>query len=239
MLMASDGQECQRFLDREGREIGCLHLMIFGDWGVGKTSLITRFADDTFYQIFVPNIPIDFRIRRIQLDDINLKLCALDIAGGERFRSVTSSYLRMAHGALLAFDTTCMNSFENLTGWMKHFTSHCYGPAYGNTTESVPNRAYGKAEDIPRIVIGTKSDLIAERQVPSEVAQEYASQNGLCYIETSAKTGDNVEIAYVTLAGLVLEKFSACRIERLPPGTVVPKPDQSKTYQHHHHCFIS
>ncbi len=145
----------------------------------------------------------------------------------------------MAHGALLAFDTTCMNSFENLTGWMKHFTSHCYGPAYGNTTKSVPNRAHGKAEDIPRIVIGTKSDLIDERQVPSEVAQKYASQNGLCYIETSAKTGDNIEIAYVTLAGLVLEKFSACGIERLPPGIVVPKPNQTKTCQCRHHCSIS
>ncbi len=233
--MASDGQECQRFLDKEGREIGCLHLMIFGDCDVGKTSLTTRFADDTFYQIFVPSIGIDFRIRRIQLDDIKLKLLAWDTAGSERsLRDVTSSYLRHAHGALLAFDTTYMKSFESLAGWMKYFNS-----LNGDTTKSVSNRAYGKAGDIPRIVIGTKSDLIDERQVPSEVAQEYASQNGLCYIETSAKTGDNVEIAYVTLAGLVLEKFSTCGIERLPPGTVVPKPDQSKTYQCLHHCSIS
>ncbi len=234
--MASDGNECVRFLDKEGREIRGLHIMTFGDYGVGKTSLMTRFTDDTFYvDAYLPCIGIDFKIRTVRLDDNYLKLFAWDCAGAERFRRYTSpSYLRMAHGALLAFDTTCMESFEHLKEWMDYFNTSYKAPG-----QPVPNRVYGTANDIPRIVVGTKSDLIDDRQVPSETAQEYASENGFSYIETSSKTGDNVEIAYITVAALVLDKFSSHGIERLAPGTVVKKPDQPKTYENTHYCSIS
>ncbi len=234
--MATHEYECQQFLDKEGKEIRGLHLMLLGNYGIGKTSLMTRFTDDAFNaDAYRPCIGVDFKTRTVKLDDNSIKLFAWDFAGAERFRRYMSpSYLRMAHGAFLAFDTTSMDSFTDLQEWMQSFYTLYYG-----TGTSVPNRVYGVAKDIPQILVGTKSDLIDERQVPSEDAQEFASENGLCYIETSAKSGDNVEMAYITLAAQVLKKFSSCGIKRLAPGTVVPKPNQPKTCEQNYYCCIS
>ena len=216
--MASNKQDFCRYVDNNGSTISGLNIVVLGDSSVGKTSLVTRFTDDTFYESYFPCIACDFRVKRVTLDDKNIKLCAWDTVGGWHsestfWKKLALPYLRIAHGIMFLFDVTSLESFENVKNWMGLFEW-----TDTKTDNPVTNRMYESVNEIPYVIIGTKSDLIDKREVPSQMAQDFASQRGLLYLETSAKTGDNIEIAYITTASLVLDKFNQVGIECLLPG---------------------
>ena len=150
-------------------------LVIIGSSGVGKTSLILRFADNYFTDNFISTIGIDFRIRTYIINDKIIKLQIWDTAGQERFRSITSAYYKSANAVIICYDVTSMDSFNNIDGWLSdlYFSS------------------------IPKLLIGNKCDLIDDRQVTSEIAQDYAKQHGCQFIATSAKTSHNIEEAFM------------------------------------------
>ena len=89
-------------------------ILVIGDGGVGKTSLITRFADERFITSYTATIGVDFKSRLITLDDKSIKLQIWDTAGQERFRNITQAYYRGAAGILLAFSLTDLKSFQNI-----------------------------------------------------------------------------------------------------------------------------
>ncbi len=242
--MASNGgqdvTDYQRFLTKDGRIIYGLNIMLFGDPFIGKRSLTTRFVDDSFYDYsHYNNICLDFRIRTVTLDNNTIKLLAWDLAGMgyvfRRFKTLPHIYLRSAHCVMLTFDTTCLKSFEHLKEWVELLKT-----SEKNRKTPVVNNAYGDAQNIPLLVIGTKSDLLDEREVSSEVALEFATEKGLQYIETSAKTGENVEIAFISATALALNRFDAFGIERVPPGTDLKEKQTNNTKaKERQHCIIS
>ena len=113
-----------------------IKLIIIGDTSVGKTSLLLWFAENTFSAQHIATIGkskiakpknniliifstgIDFKIKNLQMDGKNVKLQIWDTAGQERFRTITQSYYKGAQGILLAFDTTNMQTFNNMQAWL-------------------------------------------------------------------------------------------------------------------------
>ena len=160
-------------------------LLIIGDSGVGKSSLMNRFSDNVFSESYINTIGVDFKIRTIEVNGKTIKLQIWDTAGQERFRTIVSSYYRGAHGIMIVFDITDKDSFNNVRMW----------------TEEIKKYA---SSNVKTILIGNKADFESKRQVEYSEAKEYADSNNMNYFETSAKTALNVEKSFFELASLLI-----------------------------------
>lgn len=169
-----------------GRKGPVVKLLIVGDSGSGKSSLLLRFCDDQHIPNYISTIGLDFKVKPVEIEGQNVRLQLWDAAGQERFRSIVAAYYRGAHGIALVFDLTDPLSFQSVRNWMKQIEAH------SNTSK-------------PSIVlIGNKSDLA--RQVSMEEAKALSDEFAIPYFETSAKTGDNVNGAIKHLATLALNE---------------------------------
>jgi len=159
--------------------------ILIGDSTVGKSSLLKFFTDGRFAELSDPTVGVDFFARLITIKDgVQIKLQLWDTAGQERFRSITKSYYRNSVGVLLVYDITNYDSFEHIPLWMMEAERHIK-----------PNRPVFA-------LVGCKLDLADEsgrREVRTEDAQEFAKQHGLYFVETSARSGTNVEEAFRAL----------------------------------------
>ena len=149
-------------------------LIITGDSGVGKSSIIMRFADNIYDDFFLPTIGLDFSVKKFKIEDKLYKLHMWDLAGQERFKSIVKTYYRNGQGIILAFDITNMESFKSLQRWVSDIDK--FSPA-----NSV------------LILVGTKSDLEENRQVSYEKSDDFAKTLKIDYIEISSKKNINIE----------------------------------------------
>ncbi|OEH76258.1 hypothetical protein cyc_06803 [Cyclospora cayetanensis] len=156
-------------------------LLLIGDSGVGKSCLLLRFADDTYTESYISTIGVDFKIRTIDLDGKTVKLQIWDTAGQERFRTITSSYYRGAHGIVVVYDVTDRESFANVKNWMLEIERYAM-------------------EGVSKLLVGNKSDLTAKKVVSYEEGKELADSCNIRFIETSAKSAQNVEEAFHIMA---------------------------------------
>ncbi|XP_066909006.1 ras-related protein Rab-37 [Halyomorpha halys] len=158
-------------------------VMLLGDSGVGKTCILVRFRDNLFLSgNFISTVGIDFRNKVVCVDDSKVKLQIWDTAGQERFRSVTHAYYRDAHALLLLYDVTNKISFDNIRAWL------------------VEIREYAQ-DDVVIMLLGNKSDCqSSERMVRREDGERLAREYSVAFMETSAKTGQNVELAFMAIA---------------------------------------
>uniref|UniRef100_UPI00358FB5A8 ras-related protein Rab-35-like isoform X2 n=1 Tax=Myxine glutinosa TaxID=7769 RepID=UPI00358FB5A8 len=168
-------------------------LLIIGDSGVGKSSLLLRFADNTFSGSYITTIGVDFKIRTVEMDGERVKLQIWDTAGQERFRTITSTYYRGTHGVIVVYDVTSAESFVNVKRWLHEIGQNC--------------------DDVSRVLVGNKNDEPGKKVVESADAQRFAEQMGIALFETSAKENVNVEEMFTWITQQVLEtkKRSAIR----------------------------
>jgi len=161
-------------------------LSIFGDGGVGKTTLVNRYLTGVFNEGTLMTIGVDFHIKRVEVDGKKIILQIWDFAGENHFRFLLPTYVRGAAGGVFMYDITREASLRNLSEWIKVFN----------------NGANNIAEKkIPLIMVGGKLDLRYKRAIPREIAIEIAKENDFyAFIECSAKTGSNVEAIFETAA---------------------------------------
>ncbi|KAH8286532.1 hypothetical protein KR054_011047 [Drosophila jambulina] len=158
-------------------------VIMLGDSGVGKTSLLIRFRDGRYVpSYFLSTVGIDFRNKVVVVDGTRVKLQIWDTAGQERFRSVTHAYYRDAHALLLLYDVTNKTTYDNIRAWLGEI------------------REYAQ-EDVVIVLIGNKADCSgSERQVKREDGERLGREHNVPFMETSAKTGLNVELAFTAVA---------------------------------------
>ena len=162
--------------------------IFIGDTGVGKSCLLLQFTDQRFRQQHDLTIGVEFGSRTVKISDKNLKLQIWDTAGQESFKSITRSYYRGAAGALLVYDITRKETFNHLTRWLEEVRQN------GNP-------------DIMVMLIGNKADLDSRRQVSTEEGERFAKENGLIFLETSAKTAFNVEQAFLQTSQMIYDNI--------------------------------
>eukprot|EP01114_Cavostelium_apophysatum_P016686 TRINITY_DN479_c0_g1_i1.p1 TRINITY_DN479_c0_g1~~TRINITY_DN479_c0_g1_i1.p1 ORF type:complete len:652 (-),score=239.59 TRINITY_DN479_c0_g1_i1:843-2798(-) len=165
-------------------------ILLIGDSGVGKSCLLLRFADNSYFtESYISTIGVDFKIRTIELGGKTVKLQIWDTTGQERFRTITSSYYRGAHGILVVYDTTDQVSFNNVKQWFSEIDRYA-------------------CQSVNKMLIGNKSDLVDKRVVETSTAKEFADSLGLSFMETSAKTCTNVNEAFFQLSANILQRVS-------------------------------
>ena len=148
-------------------------LVLLGNSGVGKTSLVLRYVQGTYAPDQTSTIGASFMTKRMFLDDWKVKLQIWDTAGQERFRSMTPMYYRGANGAILMYDITKPDSFDAVKDWVRELNAN--------------------TDDIVIAICGNKKDLENKRAVPFEKADEFAKSIEATCFETSAKDDQGVE----------------------------------------------
>ena len=165
-----------------------LKILILGDSSVGKTSLLLKYADNYFPTIYIATIGVEYKIKKININDCNINLQIWDTAGQERFRSITQNFLKGADGIMYVYDITSKPSFDNLKIWI-------------NTSDE-------SAEGFKKIIIGNKSDLENNRIISKESLHKFCEDKNLNGIEVSAKSGSNVNEAFYSLAKMIVGNMS-------------------------------
>ena len=164
-------------------------VLLIGNSGVGKSSLLLRFADEYFNDTQMPTIGVDFKIRTIEVDTKDVRLQIWDTAGQERFKTITSAYYKGSQGIIVAYDITDRSSFANVIEWMNQIEKNadCL---------------------IAKMLIGNKKDLDSQREVSYEEGKELADHYNIKFMETSAKESMNVEESFIAMAKDIKDQIS-------------------------------
>merc|ERR1712061_254887 len=161
-------------------------LLIIGDSGVGKSCLMLRFTEDTFNEKQLATIGVDFKVKYVTEKGKRIKLALWDTAGQERFRTLTSSYYRGAQGIVFVYDVAEAETFENIRQWIREADS------------------YNK--NVVKMLVANKVDLPAhQRKVSTQQGEDFAVENSMMYIETSAKTKIGIQQAFEEVVLKILD----------------------------------
>ncbi len=151
-------------------------LIVLGDEKVGKTSLINSFVTKKFKEDYRPTLGINITEQTFYiqgLKNIQQKFLIFDIAGQKFFKRVRKHYYAGAHAAFLMYDVTERESFVHISEW------------YDDITQNIPH--------IPLALVGNKIDLADKRQVMFEEGKLWAKNHKVSFMETSARTGQNIK----------------------------------------------
>jgi Ras-related protein Rab-7A len=169
-----------------------LKIIILGDSGVGKTSLMNQYCNKRFSNQYKATIGADFLTKDVMIDDKLVTLQIWDTAGQERFQSLGVAFYRGADACILVYDITAEKSFDQLNSWRDEFL-----------TQANPR----DPDNFSFVVLGNKVDKESERRVPKTKATQWCKSKGskpIPYFETSAKDAVKVEAAFLEAAQIAL-----------------------------------
>ena len=167
-------------------------IIIIGNTGSGKSSLLLRYTRDIFNNYYEATIGVDFGTKQIDIpynnQHIPIKLQIWDTAGQERFSTITKSYYRNTCGVVIVFDLTNKESFNSIPKWITNIEDNC-------------------DSTVQKILIGNKSDLKGNIVVEKSEIDEMCKKYGIRYFETSAMHLDSTSIAFNILSQNILESI--------------------------------
>ena len=166
-------------------------LVVLGDSGVGKTTLIHKYVNKEFRADFKSTIGADFTAKEIVVDNnYKIDLQIWDTAGEERFHSVGAAFYRGTDACIIVYDVTSRDSFNRIKVWQEDLY----------TKSGVDDTA-----NFPLIVFGNKKDLEESREVNFDEANQWSKANRIPVLEVSAKSGDNIEEGFRDIVKIFLE----------------------------------
>jgi len=182
--------------------------LVIGNAGTGKSCLLHQFIENKFKSESSHTIGVEFGSKVINCTGKSIKLQIWDTAGQERFRSVTRSYYRGAAGALLVYDISSRDTYNALANWLTD----------ARTLAS---------PEIVIVLVGNKKDLETDREVTFLEASRFAQENELMFLETSARTGENVEETFLKCARTILSKIESGQLDPEKMGSGIQYGDSS------------
>ncbi|XP_029428669.1 ras-related protein Rab-18-like isoform X5 [Rhinatrema bivittatum] len=163
-----------------------LKLLLIGESGVGKSSLLLRFTDDHFDPQLGSTIGVDFKVKKLEVDGNPVKLAIWDTAGQERFRTLTPSYYRGAQGVILVYDVTRKDTLQRLMTWLSELET------------------YSTKSNLVKMLVGNKIDK-PDREVERSQGLQFARKHSMLFIEASAKTRDGVQCAFEEVVEKIIQ----------------------------------
>lgn len=170
----------------ESEVLTTLKILIIGDSGAGKSSLLLRFTDDTFDPEQAATIGVDFKVKTLNVDGNKAKLAIWDTAGQERFRTLTPSYYRGAQGVIVVYDVCNRSAFLRLDTWLSELET------------------FATRQDLVKMLVGNKIDKEG-KEVSTEEGKRFAKRHSMLFIEASAKSKEGVKIAFEELVEKILQ----------------------------------
>lgn len=167
-----------------------IKIIVIGESGVGKSCLIYHYVNNDTLTNVPSTVGIDFFIKNVVIDNTPMSFKIWDTAGQERFRNVVKSFFRGVDGALLVFDITMKESFNQIPEWINLINQ-----------ETSSNPSF--------LLVGNKCDLLDNRQVSIEEAKQLAQTYDIKYFETSAKTGINIDETFTSLGQEIFQNLKA------------------------------
>ena len=171
-----------------------LKVIILGDSGVGKTSLMNQYVNKKFSNQYKATIGADFLTKEVMIEDKLVTMQIWDTAGQERFQSLGVAFYRGADACVLVYDITKPKSFDSLTNWKDEFLIQA-GPR--------------DPDNFPFIVLGNMVDKADDRRVSEEKAKKWCKKDHetqIPYFETSAKEAINIDKAFAHIAQIALKQ---------------------------------
>ncbi|KKK42189.1 hypothetical protein LCGC14_0604380 [marine sediment metagenome] len=164
-------------------------LILGGEGGVGKTSLVHRFVEDSFQTDYKSTIGTSIMKKECEFEglDSKVRFVIWDLAGQAQFKRVRKSYLSNAETGILVFDVTRKETYDKIESWYKEILD--------------------ASSTISLILVANKVDMEGERVVTTEQGEGLAEKLNLSYIETSAKTGENIDDAFKMLALQIIKRY--------------------------------
>lgn len=184
-------------------------LVLLGREQVGKSSLVVRYVLDQFTDNLQSTIGAAFQSQTVCLDSALVKFEIWDTAGQEKYHCLTPMYYRGAQAAIIVYDITDEESFSRAKVWVTELKKQV------NTAVVIA-------------LTGNKTDLHLQRRVPCEDAKTYAKENRLMFFETSAKTGNNVEEVFLTLAKKLAENSEGTVVEARTETICIDHPPEGE-----------
>ncbi|CAF0885252.1 unnamed protein product [Rotaria sordida] len=194
-----------------------LKILIIGESGVGKSSLLLRFTDDRFDQDMAATIGVDFKVKQLDIDGNRVKLAIWDTAGQERFRTLTPGYYRGAQGAILVYDVCNRASFRQLDRWLSELDTF--------TTKT----------NIIKMLVGNKIDQEESREITRDEGARFARKHSMLFIEASARTREGVQIAFEELVQKIIQTPSLWENQEKSEKTIHPD-DNDHPYESTQGC---
>ena len=152
-------------------------LILIGDSSVGKSNILLKYLKNEFDQNSRATVGVEFGTKNIMINDKKIKIQIWDTAGQERYRSITSAYYKGAKGALIVYDITRQNTFENIDKW-------------------ISDLKLNGDKNICIVILGNKSDLNNQREVDKDLGMKKAAMYKTAFMETSALNGENITKAF-------------------------------------------
>ena len=152
-------------------------LILIGDSCVGKSNILLKYLKNQFNKNSKTTVDVEFDTKNIIINNKRIKIQIWDTAGQERYRSITSAYYKGAKGALIVYDITRKNTFDNIDKW-------------------ITDLKLNGDKNICIIILGNKSDLIDKREINKNDGIKKAEMYKTAFLETSALNGDNISKAF-------------------------------------------
>jgi len=168
-------------------------IVLVGDGAVGKTSLRKRYLGQGFDTDYLSTMGADFALHDTTIEETQIRWQIWDLAGQPIFKDVVQAYYTKIFGGVLVYDVTRRQTYENVEKWLHDMWEHS-----------------GRERNVPVVLLANKIDLREEgaETVSTEEGQKLADSLGIPFIETSAKSGDGVEVAFDKLGNLILKYTS-------------------------------